>query len=355
MNANPIAARKLEANANELANAACTIFLQSQPRSKPVSEDLREEWSHHFRQRVLELSAALATGESSLFTSRVLWSRQAMQARTRNNVPLKNTLHSLRKALTEQFPDEFLNDALSCIDRAITDYREELPEPAVSRLDPAVPHQRMALLYLQSALEGNSVQAMQCVCDAIDDGLSHAEAITRVLLPAQAEVGHLWHIDHITIAEEHLVSTTTQRLMAVIADRAPKMPDRGKTAVTASVSSNAHDIGIRAIAYLMEMSGWRTIYLGADVPRNDIPAAVHFYDADIALLSIALSAQLPKLQKSIAAIRDHCDGDIKILVGGNAFSDAPEVWRSIGADGYTPDALSAVRLAGELVDGVTRH
>ena len=245
---------------------------------------------------MLELSAALAAGEETLFTSRVAWSRRALQARLQDNVPLRETLHSLRTALQDQFDASTVGDALSCIDSAIREYQNDLPEAQISQLDPGIANERLALIYLQTALEGNTHQAMEIILDAIDDGLSHADAITKVLLPAQVEIGHLWHIDHVTIAEEHLVTGTTIRLMAVIADRAPRAADLGKTAVTASIAGNVHDIGIRAISYLLEMSGWRTIYLGSDVPRSDLPAAIHFFDADVALLSTALPSQLPRLQ-----------------------------------------------------------
>lgn len=358
---NPLAARTLESSAADLADAACTLFLESafsglNTNGQQPTKELHEEWSHHFRQRVLELSAALAAGEVNLFTSRVRWSRQAMTARLQHKVPLGETLHSLRAAVLNQLPGELSTDALACIDQALRENQDDLPAMQVSQLDPANPEQRLALLYLQDALEGNTRQAIDTVLNAIENGLSHADAICRILLPAQQEIGHLWHLDHVTIAEEHLVTTTTQRLMAVIADRAPTMPSNGKTAVAASVSGNVHDIGIRAITYLLELNGWRAIYLGSDVPRNDLPAAVHFYSADIALLSIALSSQLPKLQQSIATIRQHCDADIKIMVGGNAFFDAPGAWQKIGADAYATDAESALMQADRLITmPVTRH
>ncbi len=355
MDANPIAARTLEDQAALLADSACDIFLRTDADEQSWSQEIRDEWSHHFRQRILELSAALATGEKALFTSRVLWSRQALHARMQDRIPLGKTLHSLRSALIEQLPDDVIRDALVCIDQAIKEYQYDLPEEQVSSLDPSIPNQRLALLYLQAALEGNTHQAMATVLDAIGEHMTHAEAITEVLLPAQHEVGHLWHIDHITIAEEHLVTTTTQRLMAVLVDRAESRPDSGKTAVAASISGNVHDIGIRAIGYLMELDGWRTIYLGSDVPRNDLPAAIHFYNADVAMLSVALSSQLPKLQQSIAAIRSLCEHAPKIIVGGGAFGEAPNVWRALGADGHAPNAESAVRLANELTSTLAHH
>lgn len=349
---NPQAARNIEARAAELADSACSHFLKAQLGK---GDDTAAGWAHHFRQRVLELSAAVAAGEPTLFTARVLWSRQAMKARYQEPVALGDTLHSLRSVISTELPDESVSEAIACIDAALGQCSADMPETIISLLDPGIPTQRLALLYLQSALEGNVIEAMETVFDAIDDGLDPRAAITKVLLYAQLEVGHLWHLDQVTIAEEHLVSTTTQRTMAVIADRTPRAPDRGKTAVAAAVTSNPHDIGIRAIAYLLEMDGWRTIFLGSDVPRNDLPAAIHFFDADIALLSMALSSQLSKLQESIAAIRESCDDDIGIMVGGNAFRDAPDIWERIGADGFAASAEDALKLAVELTADKKQH
>ncbi|NND53479.1 MAG: hypothetical protein HKN56_00725 [Gammaproteobacteria bacterium] len=360
MNPNPALARTLEDSADKLAETACELFLESlqgesAPAGRAIGSNVHQEWTHHFKQRVLELSAALAAGEERLFTERVSWSRRAMRARQQESTTIHESLHSLRKALSVELDENLLAEAISCIDAAIDEDNNRLPEEQVSRLEPGIPNQRLALMYLQTALEGNTRQAMEIVLDAVDGGLAHAEAITDVLLPAQAEIGHLWHIDHITVAEEHLVTSTTHRLMAVIADRAPHAQDRGITAVTASISGNVHDTGIRAISYLLEMQGWRTIYLGGDVPRNDLPAAVHFFDADVVLLSTALSSQLSKLRDSILAIREVCEKDVRIMVGGNAFWDAPQAWKAIGADGYTGDATSAINLAEALSGSQTRH
>ena len=355
MTPNPIVARQLEVNAGKLAHVASTLFLETRVIDDQDDVNMHEEWSHHFKQRILELSAALAAGERQLFTSRVTWSRRAMRARLRENVPIRESLRSLRNALVTEFDPATVSDALSCIDTAITEYRDDLPEDQVSQLEPGVRDQRLALLYLQSALEGDTREAMDLVLDAIGPDLSPADAITHVLLPAQREVGHLWHIDHVTVAEEHLVTATTHRLMAVIADRAPRARSRGKTAIAASVAGNVHDTGIRAIAYLLEMDGWRSIYLGSDLPRNDLPASMHFFDADVALLSIALSSQLPRLRQTISAIRETCDPKVRVLVGGNAFWDAPEAWRAIGADGFSRDAQSAVRLAAETCRDQNHH
>ena len=142
---------------------------------------------------------------------------------------------------------------------------------------------------------------------------------------------------------------TTQRLMAVLASRVERAPDNGRTVIAAAVAGNIHDIGIRAIAYLIEFAGWRTIYLGPDVPKSDIPEAVNCFDADLIMLSLALSSQLPALQRSIDAIRRRNGHGVKIMIGGNGLAGVPHLWQELGADGYAPTADEALLMADELV------
>jgi methanogenic corrinoid protein MtbC1 len=349
MTPNPQAAQFIESNAASIAAAACNRFIGRLPETDPAgSMDLYGSWSQHFQQRVLELSAAVATGQPAMFTKRVEWSRQAMAARYLESISMRETLEWLRRVLEDMVPEDSRLEALMCLDEAIKDYSKEPAKPEVSHLDAAQPAERAALFYLQAALEGNVREAMKIVTDEIEAGMDPRTAIVDVLLAAQREVGHLWHLDQITIAEEHVVTTTTQRLMAVIASRARTAPDNGKTAVTAAVAGNAHDIAVRAISYLLEMDGWRVINLGPDVPRDNLPAAIHFYDADITMLSLTLSSQLASLRETVEKIHAMPDYDNKVIVGGNAFRDAPDAWQTTGADGYASSASEALKIARQL-------
>jgi methanogenic corrinoid protein MtbC1 len=353
---NQAAAQAIESNATIIAASACELFLSQQPElEKQAGADLSESWETHFRQRVLELSAAVAAGQPGLFSARVDWSRQAMAARYVENVNLKGSLSSLKEVMRETLAGEQMVEALYCLDEAIKNYEHELPKPELSQLDPVNELERTALFYLQAALEGNTREAIQIVSDAISDGISPATAVTEILLAAQREVGHFWHLDQVTIAEEHLVTSTTERTLAVICNSARAKADCGRTAVTAGVSGNAHDIAIHAIAYLLELEGWRVIYLGADVPANDLPAAIHFYEADIALLSLTLSSQLGRLCETVTRVRSVCPASTKVMVGGNAFNDAPDSWLTTGADGYASSATQALELAEKLTRPNTTH
>ena len=80
-----------------------------------------------------------------------------------------------------------------------------------------------------------------------------------------------------------------------------------------------------------------------------MPAAIKCFEADVVLLSLALSSQLPALRRAIAEIRATAGTGVKIMVGGNGLNGAPDLWRELGADGYATTADEALAVADELV------
>lgn len=345
-------ANDISGQAHAIAAQACEQLLSgNRELAERFGSAAGELWEDHLKQRLLELEAALTADDYRLFSARLAWSRSAMQARGLTAVDLDNSLVALRAAIAAQLSDESARTALAFIDQA----QDALTSSATNNLEPfldaGVPSEKLALQYLQTVAAGNVLAGMQLVIDAFEHGLPVRDTFLRVLLPAQKEVGRLWHLNQLSVVEEHLVTQTTQRLMVTLADRSPRRPDNGLTAVAGAVAGNIHDIGIRAIAYLLELDGWRTIYLGSDIPHVELPGALDAFEADVLLLSVALTSQLHSTATSINAIREQCVRPIKVLVGGNGLGEHESLWQEIGADGFAADADSALLAAKQLAQG----
>jgi methanogenic corrinoid protein MtbC1 len=305
-------------------------------------------WKAHLQQQVLELAAALRVNEPELFARRVRWLRRAVRARGGDEGDLRNAVLSLRAAIQQELPEDLQPTLAPALDLAVAALDEAL-EPTAPALDGAKPTERLALQYLAACLEGEPQRAMRLVLAELEAGLSPAAAYSQVLLPAQKEVGELWHVGDLTVVEERLVSETTRELMAVIAAKYTPAQGIGRTLMAASVAGNTHDIGLRAAADLFQIAGWRCLFLGANVPVGEIARAAQLFDVDLVVLNATLATHFGPLGEAIEAIRA-ASSSARVLVGGPAFVAAPDVWRRLGADAYAATIEGVVALGSALVD-----
>jgi methanogenic corrinoid protein MtbC1 len=167
-----------------------------------------------------------------------------------------------------------------------------------------------------------------------------------VLQPVQYEIGRLWHIREISVAQEHFASSVTQLVMAQLYPFiSVKRQEKAKGSIVAvCVSGELHEIGIRMVADFFEMEGWSTHFLGANMPLNDIVETLHTHKAGLLAVSASMSSNVLKAKKLITAVRSSPSHSIKVMVGGYAFNSVPDLWKDVGADYYAENAESALRI-----------
>lgn len=340
MNAlNDMAAELLETSAAGYAAAALAELQKTGPHGDGAA------WKTHLTQRVLELAAAVRVAQPAVFARRVEWLQRAARARGAGENDLKRALDSLRAALQRELPPNLEPAVRPALELAAGSLGSAPGEPV--RLDASEPNQRLALRYLSLCLEGRPEEATAAVLRALDDGLAPSVLYTQVLLAAAKETGELWHIGDVSIAEEHLISETTRELMALVVARAAPAAPSGPKLMAASISGNAHDLGLRAAADLFRIAGWHCLYLGANVPAREIGSFAASAAVDVVLLNATLTTQLKALAEAIAAVRAVAPSS-KILVGGLAFDGLPELWRELNADAYAPSIDMAVAVGAKL-------
>jgi MerR family transcriptional regulator, light-induced transcriptional regulator len=168
----------------------------------------------------------------------------------------------------------------------------------------------------------------------------------HVFQRTQYEIGRLWQVNQISVAQEHYCTAATQLIMSQLYPYVFGGEKTHGTLVAACVAGELHEIGARMVCDFFEMDGWNTYYLGANVPTPDVVEALIERQAAVLAISATITYHVRAVEALIIAVRGapECDS-VKILVGGYPFKVAPELWRDIGADGSAPDAQAAVILA----------
>jgi methanogenic corrinoid protein MtbC1 len=343
-------ARLLKAGARAYAAYASDELLASHPEAKEsCGPEPFSAWQGWLAARVEELSAAVSANQPDLFISQVRWARSALAARGVSERHFRAGLTHLKDVLAKELPESARAPVTQCLEKALDEF-DVGPAEILTSLLPDTEHGRLAAAYLLALLEGDRRRASRLVLDAVDPAGDVRKLYLEVLLPAQKEVGRMWLAGEISVAEEHFASNTTRTVMAQLLSLAAFEPPNGKTALTAAVAGNHHDIGLHAVADFFEMAGWRTIQLGANVPTDDLLQSVECFSVDLLALAATLNVQVETIRSTIQAIRNGPRGDVvKVLVGGLAFAGSQSLARDVGADGYAADPNEAVRLGGQLV------
>jgi methanogenic corrinoid protein MtbC1 len=344
------AADLLRARVAELAETAARAFVQAQPRlAARYAPDPFSKWREHMAGRLSDLAAAICLNAPGIFGLQVAWTRQAFVARGVPTEDLVASLDVLEGVLIRELPEPDLIAAKACFAAARDAIAGGEAVPPAS-LSVATTEGRLAAEYLVAILEGDRRKASRLVMDAVQRGMPVRTAYLQVLLPVQREVGRMWHINELSVAEEHFATSTTRAVMAQLMSVAAVAPANHRVILLAAVEGNTHDLGVRAVADFFEMAGWRVIELGANVPAADLVRAAIDYSVDIVAISAAMPSQIGTIEASIAMLRAQLgDSCPPVIVGGTAFCSCEEVWHKVGAAAFTNDIDEAIAAAARLV------
>jgi methanogenic corrinoid protein MtbC1 len=203
--------------------------------------------------------------------------------------------------------------------------------------------------FLDALRQRGPKAASSFVSQLLDSDVPLKDVYVKVLQPALHEIGRLWQMNEIGVAEEHYYTAATQLVMAHLYERLFAEPTREPTIVIACVPGELHEVGARMVADLLQSHGFTTFFLGANLPTKDLVKFVAERRASVVGLSTTFTPHLSRAAETIAALRsDARTSGVKIVVGGYPYTRVGELWRRMGADGFAADAEDAVRLIGEL-------
>jgi DNA-binding transcriptional MerR regulator/methylmalonyl-CoA mutase cobalamin-binding subunit len=140
--------------------------------------------------------------------------------------------------------------------------------------------------------------------------------VTDVAAPALRRIGEEWHAGRLSPAHEHLASSIFHD---IIADqlRVARPDPAGPVIVVATPQGERHVNGALAVAAIAAVSGWKVVYLGADLPAADIATAARSSGAVIVALSLTHLTDRRRMADQVRALRDALPVAVTLLAGGS--------------------------------------
>jgi len=116
--------------------------------------------------------------------------------------------------------------------------------------------------------------------------------------------------------------------------------------VIGTVKGDLHDIGKNLVGMMLKGGGFKVVDAGIDVTPETFVQKARESNAHIVALSALLTTTMPQMKNVIEALKE-AGAATKTMIGGAPVTQ--EYADEIGADGYAPDAASAVDKARELL------
>jgi len=143
------------------------------------------------------------------------------------------------------------------------------------------------------------------------------DVISEVLSPVLREVGERWHRGEFSIGQERLVSSAVRRQISGLLNTFNSMA-RGAPIVFATVSGEPHELGILMFAALAASRKWRTCYLGADLPPEEISNFATRVEATAVAVSLVLPETLDCSIEKLHVLRSGLPSSVELWIGGAA-------------------------------------
>lgn len=205
---------------------------------------------------------------------------------------------------------------------------------------------------LSGALTNGDVDtSVELTQKALKDGIEPLDLIQQVIVPTLTKVGQ--DFQNFVIFLPELMSAgeaaekATEILEKHIAESGRKSAALG-TLVIGTVENDVHDIGKNIVSTLMRSHGFKVVDLGRDVSPSSFLEAAQRENADIVAMSSLMTTTRPYTRSTLNLFKEVGVRDqFKIVIGGGCIT---QEWADeIGADGYAPDAASAVEMCKKLM------
>jgi 5-methyltetrahydrofolate--homocysteine methyltransferase len=205
----------------------------------------------------------------------------------------------------------------------------------------------MDLAALTAAVEaGDRKAAMELTQAAIDAGVD-PKTVLDAMTAAMDVVGRKFQEGELYVPEM-LIAARAMKAGTEILE--PHLAAAGVVpefrAVIGTVEGDLHDIGKNLVGMMWKGGGIEVIDLGVNVAPAAFVAAAQEHDAHLIGVSALLTTTMPNMRGVIEAVRA-ANLSTRVVIGGAPIT--PEFADQIGADGYAPDAGSAVDLARSLL------
>jgi corrinoid protein of di/trimethylamine methyltransferase len=203
----------------------------------------------------------------------------------------------------------------------------------------------------QCIIDGDSDKATELAQKAVEIHMHPLEAITKGFVVGVNYIGDQFGKGDAFLPELVMAGEAMKAAIAVLDPELRKLGSAREVmgrVVLATVEGDIHEIGKTLVGTMLSASGFEVYDIGVDAPADKIIGKAIEVDANIIGMSALLTTTMVRQREVIDELeKEGLRGKFKVIVGGAPITR--EWYEKIKADGYSEDAIGAVKLAKQLL------
>ena len=193
-------------------------------------------------------------------------------------------------------------------------------------------------------VKGNRDEGKRLTQEALDAGQEPMAIVDGGLVPGMAVIGEKFKNNEVYVPEMLIAARAMKECMAMLE---PLLAAAGikpeHTAIVGTVQGDLHDIGKNLVVMMLKGANYGVVDLGTNVSPEKFVEAAKEHSPEIVGLSALLTTTMPAMKTTVDALKEAGLTGVKVMIGGAPITQ--KYADEIGADGYAPDAASAVDIA----------
>lgn len=281
-----------------LKDNSAQYLISTVTKRSGVKSDLVRAWERRYQA----VTPTRTAGGHRVYTDMDIARLKLLNEATSNGHSIsqiaKLPLDDLKKLLQQESAN-----AVSQPVQAITSERRFLAEDYISKCYAAV------LAFDAHALESHFENAIV--------ELGPQLFIENLLTPLLTQIGDRWRSGELRPVHEHMASSIIRSLTYILRNNTPCAVNAPKMIVTTPIGQ-LHELGALLAAIIAEFKGWKVTYLGANLPSEEIAAAVKYTHAKAVTLSISFNSDDLVVPRELRKLRKLIGNNKVLIVGGRA-------------------------------------
>jgi 5-methyltetrahydrofolate--homocysteine methyltransferase len=197
----------------------------------------------------------------------------------------------------------------------------------------------------QAIISGNREKAKELTGKALGEGIAARTIVVDGIAAAMQVVGEKFRANEFFVPELLIAQRAMKQALSMMSGESV---DHIGTVVIGTVKGDLHDIGKNLVAAMLEGAGFKVVDLGVDVSPEKFVEAAKAESANLIAMSALLTTTMGSMKETVASLQSQgLKGKVKVIVGGAPLTQSYA--DEIKADGYAPDAASAVDKAKALL------